>query len=330
MKKEIIIAENRDFKGIWIPQKLYMSRVFSPNEKFLLLEIYSLSKKNSCYASNSHFADFVGLKENTIQKMLAKFETLGYINRTFEYKDGNRKEIKRRWITLTQKFYDCFINENIPMEKNQPPHGIKSIEGGLNKINEGVDKNPEGSNNNLNNTNHSLSKTNLSITDKYAFPDKSEKGEDIYASSPEEKEGGKRKPNRFIPTDYSYEQLREHIMTPITQYIQTKFEDESDKADLIADIIIRFCKGFEERFGKKHKVPTDDACKTIVFQFFNPPDVLIDFSDFDSYAAMMEKYFQTDFNRYGGYDGKIEKSVSHFMSRKVRENLFYRTFPELY
>lgn len=76
MAKEIVISENRDFKGVWIYKNLYLSREYTPNEKFLLLEIYSLSKgKNKqCYANNRHFADFIGVKENTIQKAILKLE----------------------------------------------------------------------------------------------------------------------------------------------------------------------------------------------------------------------------------------------------------------
>ena len=50
MAKEIIIDEERGFKGVWIPKNLYMCTELTPSEKFLLLEIYSLSKKNICYA----------------------------------------------------------------------------------------------------------------------------------------------------------------------------------------------------------------------------------------------------------------------------------------
>lgn len=144
-KKEIIISENRDFKGVWIPERLYLTREFTPNEKFLLIEIYSLTKKKNreCFANNKHFADFVGLKENTVQKMMLKFENSGYIKRNYEYREGT-KEIDRRTIKLTQKFYDDFINEieNADffadvMENNQEGYGMESTDP--------IDKNPHGS-----------------------------------------------------------------------------------------------------------------------------------------------------------------------------------------
>ena len=90
-KKEIVISEGRDFKGIWIPERLYLSPDLSPREKFLLIEIYSLTQKDKgCFASNKHFANFIGLKENSIQKMLLKFEQLGLIERIFEYKENTK------------------------------------------------------------------------------------------------------------------------------------------------------------------------------------------------------------------------------------------------
>ena len=127
MAKEIIIDEERGFKGVWIPKNLYMCTELTPNEKFLLLEIYSLSKKNICYAKNKHFADFTGLKENTVQKALLKFEEKGYLNRVYEYKDGT-KEIKCRKLILTKKFYKELMNENPDdevVEKNPQGDGLK-------------------------------------------------------------------------------------------------------------------------------------------------------------------------------------------------------------
>ena len=148
MAKEIVISENRDFKGVWIYKNLYLSREYTPNEKFLLLEIYSLSKGKSkqCYANNRHFADFIGVKENTIQKAILKLEKNGHIRREYTYKNGTR-EIASRIITLTQKFYDDFINESEIKEQEEV-----------------VDKNPRSGGL------ESIHKyNNISITDNYAF-----------------------------------------------------------------------------------------------------------------------------------------------------------------
>ena len=169
-------------------------------------------------------------------------------------------------------------------------------------------------------------RTNTSNTDKYAFTEESVKGDDIYSSSPEAKEDEARiNRNRFIPSDYSYEQLRDHILTPIGECVQSEFGGDLETINTIADIVVQFCKDYENHFGRKHRVPTDDACKNIVFQFYNPPEAMDGINDFESYMAMMAQYFKTNFNQNGGYSGTVEKSVSHFMSRKVRENLYYKT-----
>lgn len=56
IKREVVIPENRGFKGVWIPDRLYLTREFTPNEKFVLIEIYSLTRKDRlCYATNKHF-----------------------------------------------------------------------------------------------------------------------------------------------------------------------------------------------------------------------------------------------------------------------------------
>ncbi len=171
-KKEIVISEGRDFKGIWIPERLYLSPDLSPREKFLLIEIYSLTQKDKgCFASNKHFANFIGLKENSIQKMLLKFEQLGLIERIFEYKE-NTKEIDKRIIILTQKFFDSFVNEksiSSNMEKN-PCGGMEKNQQG------GVEKSPQISNtidikynSSLSDTDkeHALLSTKVDNRDKY-------------------------------------------------------------------------------------------------------------------------------------------------------------------
>ena len=47
MRKEQFVSERRerDFTGVFIPSKLYLTNKFSPREKFLLVEIHSLRKE---------------------------------------------------------------------------------------------------------------------------------------------------------------------------------------------------------------------------------------------------------------------------------------------
>lgn len=111
MAKEIIIDENRGFQGVWIPKNLYITNKFSLRTKFFLIEIKSLSKNGYCYAADKHFAEFLGVSGRMIQTMINELKEQGYLRADYEY-NGKTRAIKRRFLILTQKFYNEFYNEN--------------------------------------------------------------------------------------------------------------------------------------------------------------------------------------------------------------------------
>lgn len=120
MAKEIIVDENRGFQGVWIPKNLYMTNKFSARTKFFLVEVKSLSKNGYCYATDKHFSDFLGISERMVQNIINDLKKCNYLRTEYEY-DGNTKAIKRRFLILTQVFYDEFYNEteeNEGTEKN--------------------------------------------------------------------------------------------------------------------------------------------------------------------------------------------------------------------
>lgn len=288
-----LVSKERNFKGVWIPAKLYLSGIFSPNEKFVLLEIYSLSKKNKCYATNKHFADFVGLKENTIQKMMLEFEKAGYIKRIFEYKENSR-EIKNRIIILTQKFLDEFINEKSESE-NEYPHGKKSI-GGMEKNPEGYGKKVGDKYNNISNTYKSNNKT------KYAFP--SEK-----CDTPSDK--------------FS----REYILKTINNIMVLQFgmDENSNKSKELTNIILYFFEQYEKRLHEKHPNIAFISYVNIIKEYLHPfGDNMAYIDDLETYQALIDKYFEENYNAHGNYDKEINPSLSHFMSGEIREHLCNR------
>lgn len=314
--KNNVISKDRDFKGIWVPQKLYLSGVFSPNEKFVLLEIYSLSKKNECYANNKHFANFVGLKENTIQKMMLEFERAGYIKRIFEYKE-NSKEIKNRIIILTQKFLDEFINEKVE-DENEEPYGKKSMGD--------MEKNPEGDGlkvgdkyNNISNTYLSNKKDafELSNGSMDALKPKGYKGNGVKCNS---------------KTDYSEEQLKTHISRTIdsimlNEYFITGNQDpgEVNLCLELKKIILYFYQEYNKIFTEKHPILSDISYGNIADRYMNPSGEKMsedEVKDFATYKEMIDRYFATDFGRYKGTPENFNYRISHFMSDNVRENLY--------
>ena len=314
------VSKERNFKGVWIPAKLYLSGIFSPNEKFVLLEIYSLTKKNGCYATNKHFADFIGLKENTIQKMMLEFERAGYIKRIFEYKE-NSKEIKSRRIILTQKFLDEFINEKVECE-NEDPHGKKSIGG--------MEKNPEGDGLKVGDKYNNISNTYLS-NNKDAFTPVNDR---LDALKPEGYKGDGEKNNN--KNNYTDKQLVAHINHTINSIMREEYwisEDEDDEelnlCKELKKIILYFYQEYNKIFAEKHPILSDISYGNIADRYMNPSGRKMEeemVRDFDTYKAMIDRYFKTDFGKYKGTPENFNYHLSHFMTDNVRENIYRKLF----
>lgn len=337
-RKPIIIPEKRDFKGVWIPRKLYISRELSLSEKFVLLEIYSLSnsKDKKCYASNEHFANFVGLSTSSIQKMLSNFETKKYIKREYEYKE-NSKEIARRWIVLQKKFLDDFINEDVSQEETAIDE-VQSLQCGGNNSIDTIEKNtPCGGNNSTEVVEKSGYRSNtvfLSNTfnnNQYVknspeyVSSLKDGGKNIYAFS--EKKGQK---NSSEDSDEEYqtteEKLKYEIFPILDDYMEENYEYEYENGMnlILEDIIMEFYHQYFMKFAKYHRIMKIDTYKKIVDKYFMPPDEMEDVYDFKDYKSMIECYFKINYNKRGNYDGKINLSLAHFFSENILKNLYHK------
>lgn len=190
-----------------------------------------------------------------------------------------------------------------------------------------------GTDNKQSNDNQTNNKPTDNSHDKYALEDvkrPSSKG-DMYASVPEEhKDASPKKQSRYIPLDYTEEQLIEHIRPTIEENLKTVQEDcgmeyNPKCADDIIEIVTDFFEQYREKTGHRHKILPDATLINIMYQYFNPPECLWDRNDPPTYSAMIEKYLDANFNARGGYDGEITLSISHFMSDKIRENCYHRS-----
>lgn len=337
-RKPIIIPEKRDFKGVWIPRKLYISRELSLSEKFVLLEIYSLSnsKDKKCYASNEHFANFVGLSTSSIQKMLSNFETKKYIKREYEYKE-NSKEIARRWIVLQKKFLDDFINEDVSQEETAIDE-VQSLQCGGNNSIDTIEKNtPCGGNNSTEVVEKSGYRSNTvflsnTFNNNQYVKNSSEYvsslkdgGKNIYAFS--EKKGQK---NSSEDSDEEYqtteEKLKYEIFPILDDYMEENYEYEYENGMnlILEDIIMEFYHQYFMKFAKYHRIMKIDTYKKIVDKYFMPPDEMEDVYDFKDYKSMIECYFKINYNKRGNYDGKINLSLAHFFSENILKNLYHK------
>ena len=70
----------RDFKGVWIPKDIWLSRQLSLMEKVLFMEIHSLDNEDGCYASNRHFAEFFDVSERQIRTHIGTLKQKGFIS----------------------------------------------------------------------------------------------------------------------------------------------------------------------------------------------------------------------------------------------------------
>jgi len=108
----------RDFKGVWISREIYLNEGLTPTEKLLLAEIDSFSKNGECFASNDHFAKFLGISKNHVSKLISKLTKMNLINVQLIYKNGS-KEIEKRIITPIR------IEEDTPNHESIDPHLIE-------------------------------------------------------------------------------------------------------------------------------------------------------------------------------------------------------------
>lgn len=72
---------DRDFKGVWIPRKVWLDDQLNALEKVILVEIDSFDKgdDDGCWASNSTLAEFCQCTERKVSDGISKLIKLGYI-----------------------------------------------------------------------------------------------------------------------------------------------------------------------------------------------------------------------------------------------------------
>ena len=125
---------NRDFRGIWIPKEIWLSKDLSANEKILLAEIDSLGgSSDGCFASNQYFADFFDLSKDRISRLVSGLKNKGYITVELIYKEGTC-EVDKRIIKLNP--YSYFYQ------------GVQNHQGGIGENTKDITNNYNINNNN--------------------------------------------------------------------------------------------------------------------------------------------------------------------------------------
>ena len=87
--------ESRDFKGVWIPKKVWLDTRLNALDKVILMEIDSLDQgEKGCYASNEHLATFCQCSKTKVSTAISKLIECGYLY--IQNFDGRKRELKSR------------------------------------------------------------------------------------------------------------------------------------------------------------------------------------------------------------------------------------------
>lgn len=119
-KKRKTSENNRKFKGVWIPADYWLDENLSIMEVVLITEIDSLDGENGCFASNKHFADFLGVTSGRASQLITNLKEKGYIETTYT----TNNNVTQRIIRVVNKL-------NTPVKKLNK--GIKNTKGVLKK-----------------------------------------------------------------------------------------------------------------------------------------------------------------------------------------------------
>ena len=115
-KKRKTSENNRKFKGVWIPADYWLDENLSIMEVVLITEIDSLDGENGCFASNKHFADFLGVTSGRASQLITNLKEKGYIETTYTANNN----VTQRIIRVVNKL-------NTPVKKLNK--GIKNTKG---------------------------------------------------------------------------------------------------------------------------------------------------------------------------------------------------------
>lgn len=115
-KKRKTSENNRKFKGVWIPAKYWLDENLTIMEVVLITEIDSLDGENGCFASNNHFADFLGVTAGRASQLIKNLSEKGYISVSYNTQNN-----------VTQRVIRVFRKLNTPVKKLN--RGIKNSKG---------------------------------------------------------------------------------------------------------------------------------------------------------------------------------------------------------
>lgn len=281
----------RDFKGVWIPKRVFLDERLNAIEKIILIEIDSLDAEDSegCYASNEYLANFCKCSMTKVSTSISKLIKLGYLY--VSKNDGRKRYLKSRLSN----------SESQDFKKSEPDlpemkESNNSEEYSRDEINSNID-----------------SPTELKEEKKNAYHSNE------WFNSQHIKNMLTEDNIQYTPIDrksFNWSAFKNQVSVRLEELGYTTSPYTTNRFLVVSKY---FFKRYEERTRKPHIKINQDALDNILDKFgFGPNLDYFQNVEIETYMKVIDEYFGTSFSEY------TDHHYSHFMSGYIRKNLLMK------
>lgn len=281
----------RDFKGVWIPKRVFLDERLNAIEKIILIEIDSLDAEDSegCYASNEYLANFCKCSMTKVSTSISKLIKLGYLY--VSKNDGRKRYLKSRLSN----------SESQDFKKSEPDlpemkESNNSEEYSRDEINSNID-----------------SPTELKKEEKNTYHSNE------WFNSQHIKNMLTEENIQYTPIDrksFNWSAFKNQVSVRIEELGYTTSPYTTNRFLVVSKY---FFKRYEERTRKPHIKINQDALDNVLDKFgFGPNPDYFQNVEIETYMKVIDEYFGTSFSEY------TDHHYSHFMSGYIRKNLLMK------
>lgn len=281
----------REFKGVWIPKRVFLDERLNAIEKIILIEIDSLDAEDSegCYASNEYLANFCKCSMTKVSTSISKLIKLGYLY--VSKNDGRKRYLKSRLSN----------SESQDFKKSEPDlpemkESNNSEEYSRDEINSNID-----------------SPTELKEEKKNAYHSNE------WFNSQHIKNMLTEENIQYTPIDrksFNWSAFKNQVAVRLEELGYTTSPYTTNRFLVVSKY---FFKRYEERTRKPHTKINQDALDNILDKFgFGPNPDYFQNVEIETYMKVIDEYFGTSFSEY------TDHHYSHFMSGYIRKNLLMK------
>lgn len=281
----------RDFKGVWIPKRVFLDERLNAIEKIILIEIDSLDAEDSegCYASNEYLANFCKCSMTKVSTSISKLIKLGYLY--VSKNDGRKRYLKSR---LSNSESQDFKKSEPDLPKMKESNN--SEEYSRDEINSNID-----------------SPTELKKEEKNAYHSNE------WFNSQHIKNMLTEENIQYTPIDrksFNWSAFKNQVSVRLEELGYTTSPYTTNRFLVVSKY---FFKRYEERTRKPHIKINQDALDNILDKFgFGPNPDYFQNVEIETYMKVIDEYFGTSFSEY------TDHHYSHFMSGYIRKNLLMK------